>query len=98
MPTAPCSRTTTRTPHACTEYVKKKDGEKEQCILIEIETTGNSFARLTPALCEELYISVGRADIVFLDRFENYALCIYTRSTTRAGSHQLCLLACVVAL
>ena len=45
---APCSRITTRTPHARTEH--RKDGERRVLYLTEIETKGRSFAHHTSAV------------------------------------------------
>ena len=72
------------------ETHRKKDGEKSRC-------TGN----ITPAklLCQWLQwlrVVVGRADFDFFVRFENTASCI--NASRQAGSSQLRLHACVVAL
>ena len=55
--------TTTRAPHACTEYIEK-DGERERAVLsclTEIETKGKSFAHLT---------SIRRSSAIEYRRFE----------------------------
>ena len=55
-------------------------------------------SRIAPAkpLCEWLFIFLGRADFDFFVRFEDTESWINARR--HAGSSQLCLLACVVAL
>ena len=52
LPRAPCSRTTIRTPHACTQCLEKRTETKSSVAssVIEIETRGKSSAHHTIAV------------------------------------------------
>ena len=94
-PRAPCSRKTTRTPHACTKYIERTERKSTVVFYVEIGNKGESFAHYTSFSC---FVSGG----VLLPgkkknlRFENEA----NRKNARRhpNCRQLCLLACVVTL
>ena len=82
----------------------RKDGEQEQCCILWRSEIKPNISGITPpvkrcvvsSLTLVLQYRLGRADFDFCVRFENTASCINARR--HAGSRQLCLLACVVAL
>ena len=93
----PCFRKTTRCRmHARNTYVERTEKEK-CCILLRMEIKA-SPSRIIPGSLAALWevVHFCRVDYDFFVRFENAASCINARR--HAGSRQLCLLACIVAL
>ena len=85
-------------PGAYCLVVEKKRTERRSSFLLRSKLKADP-SRVTPALCEELYVfyfcTPGRVQC--LRSFREFSV-RYKCPTTCAGSRQLCLLACVVAL
>ena len=74
----------------------RKDGEKDQCCILT-GNKGKTFGHHTTSQAAEwLDVVIGREGFDFTVRLESTAICINARR--RAGSRQLCPLACIVAL